>query len=142
VGQRLVSINGTSVFGLSLIQTAKLLEGRPKSTVTVEMCDPRKSGPAAYTQVNYVRRHVVPHYTTISHTKHKQVHAVKTQQFGYVRDAHSFDMPLPQSPHELMADFVATNRRPAALASRALPAKTAGNVSLAPALGPSSFRFL
>ena len=142
VGHRLVNIDGRSVFGLTLVQTARLLEGRPKSTVNIEMCDPRKEGISAYTRVNYVRRHAVPHYTTLSHTKSKQVSPVKTQRFGYVRDFHSYDMKCPQNPDQLKADFLATKGRPAALASKALAQKTTHNVSIAPELGPSSFQFL
>ena len=47
-------------------------------------------------QVSFVRRHMLPHYNTIHHVKGRQVHPVKTQRFGYVRDPHSYDMAFPQ----------------------------------------------
>jgi hypothetical protein len=47
-------------------------------------------------KVTFTRRHVVPHYNVAAHSKRREIMPVKTQSFGYVRDAHSYDMPSPQ----------------------------------------------
>ena len=57
-------------------------------------------GRLGYKCVKFVRRHAVPHYTTASHARHTQIHDVKRPAFGYVRDAHSYDMKCPQDPGE------------------------------------------
>ena len=98
VGHRLMEVDGCSVHGCSLLQTAQKLEGREKSTVSVTLSDPRSNGPQAECRVTFIRRHVVPHYTAaLQGTSHRhKVLPVKTQSFGYIRDPHSYDMPAPQ----------------------------------------------
>lgn len=50
-GHRVTAVDGRSVFNVSLVRVAQLLEGREKSLVSVEFCDPSLTGQRAYTQV-------------------------------------------------------------------------------------------
>ncbi len=56
-------------------------------------------------QVSFVRRQVLPYYKSATQPKATQVQPVKTQRFGYVRDAHTYDMRFPQEPQQLKEDF-------------------------------------